>query len=78
MQVACIDEDKPLKRLAFVRAQGSFWLTWVRPCTAASPSNLCICGFLSVCEACQSVTPQRLPRMTLVRRGGYLTPHRTA
>ena len=29
-QVACIDEDKPLKRLAFVRAQGSFWLTWVR------------------------------------------------
>lgn len=29
-QVACIDEEKPLKRLAFVRAQGSFWLTWVR------------------------------------------------
>jgi hypothetical protein len=27
-QVACIDDDKPLKRLAFVRAQGSFWLTW--------------------------------------------------
>lgn len=28
-QLACFEEEKSLKRLAFVRAQGSFWLTWV-------------------------------------------------
>lgn len=25
----CLGEEKPLKRLAFVRSQGSFWLTWM-------------------------------------------------
>jgi hypothetical protein len=28
-QMACFEEEKPLKRLAFIRSQGSFWLTWM-------------------------------------------------
>ena len=64
-QVACIDDDKPLKRLAFVRAQGSFWLTWVRsPAQHAQQQIYAVCvhvmAFCQPIKPCQQTTAQHL------------------